>query len=164
MGSIALLLILVGAFIAYEAAKNFQPANAEASASPAAPITPTAASNLTAIPNAGQGAVGSNIGWILTNAQQAAGVNGWDAGLRAVLAQENGGLNSAAVNPVSVNGEHATGLFQMLPSTFAANASPSCTDILNPMCNAIAAINYIRQRYGSPANIPNLGTSAYQGY
>lgn len=39
---------------------------------------------------------------------------------------------------------------QTLPSTFKANAAPGLTDIYNPVHNLVAAINYIKGRYGHP--------------
>jgi len=71
---------------------------------------------------------------------------------------------SKATNPTAVGGEHATGFLQTLPSTFQANAAPGMTDISNPVDNAVAAINYIKSRYGSPANIPGLTSGNYKGY
>ena len=57
---------------------------------------------------------------------------------------------------------------QMLPSTFAAHAQPGHTDILDPVDNLSAAIDYIRDRYGDPSSTPGLWALArgahYVGY
>lgn len=66
------------------------------------------------------------------------------------LAEHESSFNPEAVNPIKVNGENATGLMQTLPSTFKANAAPGLTDIYNPVHNLVAAINYIKGRYGHP--------------
>ncbi len=67
------------------------------------------------------------------------------------LAQHESGFNPKAVNKIAVKGEHATGLMQMLPSTFRAYAAPGMTDIFNPVHNLVAAINYIKKRYKHPS-------------
>ena len=57
---------------------------------------------------------------------------------------------------------------QMLPSTFAAHAQPGHADILDPVDNLSAAIDYIKDRYGDPSNTPGLRALArgdhYVGY
>ncbi len=87
----------------------------------------------------------------------------------AILMQSESSGNPVAQNKTPVyskkhGSEHATGLFQMLPSTFRAHAQPGHTDIWNPMDNTLAAISYIRGRYGHPANIPGLGRPGFKGY
>lgn len=86
----------------------------------------------------------------------------------AILVQAESSGNPVAQNKTPVHTrhgrEHATGLFQMLPSTFRAHAQPGHTDIWNPLDNTLAAISYIRGRYGHPANIPGLGQPGYKGY
>ena len=67
------------------------------------------------------------------------------------LAEHESSFNPNAINPQTVNGEHATGLMQTLPSTFQENALPGYEDIYNPVHNLIAAINYIKNRYGHPS-------------
>ena len=74
--------------------------------------------------------------------------------------QHESGGNPTIVNP---NGG-ATGLMQVKPGTFSANAAPGMGSITNPLDNAVAAINYIKSRYGSPQNIPGIYTSSYQGF
>jgi uncharacterized protein YunC (DUF1805 family)/predicted amino acid-binding ACT domain protein len=84
--------------------------------------------------------------------------------LMELLVQRESGGNPNAVNPTPVMGEHATGLLQMLPSTFRSNMVAGHTNILNPIDNAIASIRYIERTYGSPGNIPGLVSGNYQGY
>ncbi|MFT9116552.1 MAG: phage tail tape measure protein [Sporolactobacillus sp.] len=79
----------------------------------------------------------------------------WAPGLISIAMHESGG-NSSAVNPVKVLGQHATGLMQMLPSTFAANMAKGHTRITDGLDNMIAAIHYIDKRYGNPYNTPGI--------
>ncbi len=69
------------------------------------------------------------------------------------------------VNNIPVGNEYATGLMQMLPSTFREYQFKNLNDIKNPIHNIAAAIMYIKKRYGSVYNTP-LFTSggSYMGY
>lgn len=89
----------------------------------------------------------------------------WLPALETLVARESGG-NASAIDPISVGGEHATGLLQTLPSTFSEYAMPGyASNIDNPLDNAIAAIRYIKAEYGSPANIVGIGRpGTYEGY
>lgn len=95
----------------------------------------------------------------------------WLPGLLKLTSYESGDPgtlgsgNPALVNSVPVGNEYATGLLQMLPSTFREFMQGGFSNILNPIDNAIAAIRYIKNRYGSVYNTP-LFTSggAYMGY
>lgn len=69
-----------------------------------------------------------------------------------VLAGKESSYNPRAWNPVEVDGENATGLMQTVPSTFKAHAMPGYEDIYNPVHNLLAAISYIKGRYGTPWN------------
>ncbi len=57
---------------------------------------------------------------------------------------------------------------QTIPSTFSSNAFPGHNNILNPVDNILAAINYIKGRYGDISNHPGLKSMArggpYVGY
>ncbi|MBV4432244.1 phage tail tape measure protein [Clostridium tyrobutyricum] len=87
----------------------------------------------------------------------------WLPGLEQLVQRESGG-DPLAYNNISVGGEHATGLMQMLGSTFSSYAASGHTNILNPLDNILSAINYIKARYGSVMNIPNLFNGNYVGY
>ncbi|MBV4417708.1 transglycosylase SLT domain-containing protein, partial [Clostridium tyrobutyricum] len=67
-------------------------------------------------------------------------------------------------NPQSVGGEHATGLLQMLKSTFDEFKLGALNNITNPIDNSASAIRYIKSRYGSVYNIPHLYGGGYKGY
>lgn len=101
----------------------------------------------------------------LRDAARLAGVPAdWVPWLALLVGYESGG-NPAAQSPASVGGQHASGLLQMLPSTFARYALPGYGDIWNPVDNALAAIRYIRADYGAPWNIPGVRSAAtYRGY
>jgi soluble lytic murein transglycosylase-like protein len=94
----------------------------------------------------------------------------WAPGLKTI-AQHESSLNPAAANLSASNGDLAKtplGLMQMLPSTFAAHAQAGRGDILDPVDNLTAAIDYIKDRYGDPASTPGLAALArgehYRGY
>ncbi|KYC67170.1 phage tail tape measure protein [Heyndrickxia coagulans] len=111
----------------------------------------------------GSGGSGNATSW-LTAALGATGTPlSWLPGLQKLVNAESGG-NPNAVNPITVLGQHATGLLQMLPSTFAAHAMKGFGNILNPVHNAIAAIRYIKGRYGSVYNTPLFRGGSYKGY
>jgi SLT domain-containing protein len=90
----------------------------------------------------------------------------WLPDLLEIVAAESGTRNPdgsvqigtgdpRARNTTAVNGQHAEGLLQTLPSTFIANVPAGLpSDIDNPVSNAAAAINYIAARYGNPQNTP----------
>jgi soluble lytic murein transglycosylase-like protein len=93
----------------------------------------------------------------------------WAPGLKAI-AQHESSLDPSAANLDASGGNLAKtplGLMQMLPSTFAAHA-PGGGDILDPVDNLTAAIDYIKDRYGDPAATPGLRALArgehYRGY
>lgn len=105
-----------------------------------------------------------NVSSWLDQAISATGVGeDWKPYLAWLVSKESSG-NPKAKNPTPVNGEHATGLLQILPSTFKANAMSGHTNIYNPVDNAIAAINYIKRRYGHPSRIKGIYGSSWVGY
>jgi SLT domain-containing protein/phage tail tape-measure protein len=110
------------------------------------------------------GAMSGNVSAWLT---AALGITGtpmnWLSGLLRLVKAESGG-NPLAVNPQAVNGEHATGLLQTLGSTFRQYAVKGLDNILNPIANAAAAINYIKSTYGSVYNTPLFKGGSYVGY
>ncbi len=60
--------------------------------------------------------------------------------------------------------ERASGLFQVLPTTFDAHALKGMKDIWNPLDNAVSAVRYIVGRYGTPFAIPGINSNQYRGY
>jgi hypothetical protein len=110
---------------------------------------------------------GNALSWIQT-AMADTGVSGsnW-TNLLAQLVQAESGGNPNAINSTTVDGEHAEGIAQMLPSTFAAHMMQGMSDIFNPIDNLVSSIRYILGRYGSPENLislTGLGTGNYKGY
>ncbi|MBV4417083.1 transglycosylase SLT domain-containing protein, partial [Clostridium tyrobutyricum] len=84
-------------------------------------------------------------------------------GLMHLVQLESGG-DPNNWNPQSVGGEHATGLLQMLRSTFEEFKLGALNNITNPIDNSASAIRYIKSRYGSVYNIPHLYGGGYKGY
>ncbi|HHY67967.1 MAG TPA: transglycosylase SLT domain-containing protein [Alicyclobacillus sp.] len=93
----------------------------------------------------------------------------WLPDLQWLVMRESGG-DAHAHNPTPVfysaawGYQHAEGLLQLMPPTFFAHKMAGHEDIWNPVDNAIAAIDYIKGKYGTPRGIPNFGTAAYVGY
>lgn len=107
-------------------------------------------------------AVGGTVaGWITQALKIAGAPLSWLGALEVLVSKESGG-NPRAVNPTPVGSEHATGLFQTLPSTFGAYSLGG--SIFDPVADAVAGIRYLRARYGSPFNIPGLLSGTYMGY
>ncbi|MHB1937065.1 MAG: transglycosylase SLT domain-containing protein [Acidobacteriaceae bacterium] len=127
-------------------------------------------------PGSGASSPSSNV---MTWVQQALGQMGagisseWGNIMSSLAMKESGGNPNAvngqgvqyyANNPSSI--EHAMGLMQMMPSTFAAN-SKGGGSIFNPLDNIMASMNYILGRYHTPANFmaqTGFGTANYKGY
>lgn len=109
------------------------------------------------------GFLGGNVAsWITQSLRITRSPLSWLGALETLVSRESGG-NPRAWNPVSVLGQHASGMWQMLPSTFAAYSLGG--SIWNPVAEGAAAIRYIRAVYGSPYNIAGLlGGGAYYGY
>jgi hypothetical protein len=110
------------------------------------------------------GALSGNVtGWLTAGLGITGTPMSWLPGLIQLVKRESGG-NPMAYNGISVGGEHATGLLQMLASTFRENMFPGLTNISNPIANTASAIRYIKKRYGNVMNIPNLFSGNYKGY
>lgn len=110
------------------------------------------------------GAMSGNVSEWLTAALALTGTPvSWLPGLLKLVQAESGG-DPTAVNSQGVGGEHATGLLQTLPSTFAEYAVAGLGNIMNPIANAAAAINYIKKTYGSVFNTPLFRGGTYVGY
>ncbi|HEV7864752.1 MAG TPA: transglycosylase SLT domain-containing protein [Acidimicrobiia bacterium] len=108
--------------------------------------------------------------WIAEAIARTGAPESWATGLRTI-AQHESSLNPTAANTDASAGKPAAtpiGLMQMLPSTFAAHAEPGHGNILDPVDNLSAAIDYIKDRYGNPASTPGLRALArgdhYVGY
>jgi hypothetical protein len=88
----------------------------------------------------------------------------WYSSLAKLVSLESGG-NPRAYNPqvAGSSGEHAEGMWQMIPSTYS-NFATMTGGIWNPVSEGVAAIRYIRAKWGSPMNIPGLISGAYGGY
>lgn len=74
------------------------------------------------------------------------------------LARHESGGNPRAINNWDINarrGDPSRGLFQTIGATFRAYSLPGLKDIYNPVHNAVAAIRYIKSRYGSIFRIPS---------
>lgn len=107
---------------------------------------------------------GNVTGWITAALHGAGAPMSWLPALQRLVSLESGG-NPRAVNPTAVMGEHASGLWQMLYSTFVgAGGRGGMMGMFNPILEGIAAIRYIMGRYGSPFNIPGLFSGGYRGY
>ena len=122
---------------------------------------------LSAAPGAA-GAPGDVDAWIEQAIARTGAPESWAPGLRAIAEHESS-FNPSAANRSGANpGGTPLGLMQMLPSTFAAHAQPGHGDILDPVDNLSAAIDYIRDRYGDPSSTPGLWALArgahYVGY
>jgi soluble lytic murein transglycosylase-like protein len=120
---------------------------------------------------AGTAAPGGNADqWIAEAIARTGAPASWAPALKTIAEHESS-LDPAAANAAASGGHAAAtplGLMQMLPSTFAAHARPGHADILDPVDNVSAAIDYIKDRYGDPANTPGLRALAagahYVGY
>lgn len=107
-------------------------------------------------------------GWIA----QAIGLTGvpgtWAGPMSVLIGRESGG-NPNAINLWDSNaaaGHPSQGLTQTIPSTFLAyHQAGTSFNILDPVANIAASINYIKARYGSIFNVqqanPNLPPQGY---
>lgn len=113
---------------------------------------------------------GNVASWIQQAMKDTGTPDSWLAGLEMITSRESGSPgqlgtgNPNLKNSIPVDGEFATGLMQMLPSTFRENMRAGHNNILNPVDNIESAIDYIKKRYGSVYNIPNWNNGSYRGY
>lgn len=120
---------------------------------------------------AGMGAVGGNIKDWLQKALMITGTSmNWLGPLSQMAMHESGG-NPRAINLWDSNAKRGTpskGLMQTIDPTFNAYKMKGLNDIWNPIHNAVAAINYIKARYGSVFNTPGMRSKrnggSYKGY
>ncbi|MED3779405.1 tape measure protein [Heyndrickxia sporothermodurans] len=105
---------------------------------------------------------------------QAIGIAGvpasWAGPLQTIAMKESGG-NPRAVNNWDSNAKRGTpsqGLMQTIGPTFNAYKFPGHNNIFNPVDNILAAIGYIKSRYGNVFNVPGIKAmaagGAYRGY
>jgi hypothetical protein len=102
-------------------------------------------------------------GWI----QAALGLTGapqtWAGPLSVLIGRESGG-NPNAINLWDSNakaGHPSQGLMQTIPGTFQAyHQAGTSWNILDPVANIAAGINYIRSRYGSIFNVQQANPNA----
>ncbi len=155
MNAVGIVIMALAALVLYEGVKHLGARPVAASAGqPAASGQPPAgaasssplfgAVRLTGVP--GEQAA-------LASIQQALAITGapltWAGDLLTIARNESNYSPSA-------NSGAAQGLMQMAPQTFATYAMPGHTDINNPLDNVLAAIAYIRARYGSPGQTPGI--------
>ncbi|MED2976580.1 transglycosylase SLT domain-containing protein [Bacillus swezeyi] len=120
---------------------------------------------------AGMGAVGGNVkDWLLKALIITGTPMSWLGPLSQMAMHESGG-NPRAVNLWDSNAQRGTpskGLMQTIDPTFNAYKMKGLNDIWNPIHNAVAAINYIKARYGSIFNTPGMRSKrnggGYRGY
>lgn len=82
----------------------------------------------------------------------------WFQPLVTIAMRESGG-NPRAINLWDINAKRGTpskGLFQTIDPTFNRYKLPGLNDIWNPVHNAVAAIRYMIDRYGSVFNVPGI--------
>ncbi|MGM0967128.1 MAG: transglycosylase SLT domain-containing protein [Bacillota bacterium] len=117
------------------------------------------------------GASGLSVQQWLMAALMATGTSmSWLPGLMTIAQHESNG-NPRAINLWDSNAKKGTpskGLMQTIGPTFNSNKGKGMNDIWNPIHNAVAAINYIKGRYGTVFNTPGLRSmkngGAYKGY
>jgi Transglycosylase SLT domain len=126
-----------------------------------AAATTSAITNLMSSGGPGGHISGNAMGWIVAALAMAHAPASWANILSVLVGKESGG-NPNAVDPISVGGQHAEGLWQMLPSTFGMYSAGG--SLWNPIMEGVAAIRYIQSRYGSPYGIPGLSGGNYVGY
>ncbi|MEV9500177.1 transglycosylase SLT domain-containing protein [Bacillus safensis] len=119
----------------------------------------------------GMGASNLNVKQWLMAAIMATGTSmSWLPGLMTIAQNESHG-DPRAINLWDSNAKKGTpskGLMQTIGTTFNANKGKGMNDIWNPIHNAVAAINYIKGRYGTVFNTPGLRSmrrgGPYKGY
>jgi SLT domain-containing protein/phage-related protein len=107
----------------------------------------------------GGGKVSGNVAQWIRAAMAITGVpTSWFQPLVAIAMKESGG-NPRAINLWDINAKRGTpskGLMQTIDPTFNRYKLPGLNDIWNPVHNAVAAIRYIIDRYGSVFNVPGI--------
>ncbi|MCJ0932545.1 phage tail tape measure protein [Virgibacillus halodenitrificans] len=109
----------------------------------------------------GSGKVSGNVKSWITEAMKHTGVPGnWAGPLATIAMKESGGRTGpSTINKWDSNWRRGTpsmGLMQTIRPTFESYKGRGMNDIMNPVHNAVAAINYIKSRYGSVFNVPGI--------
>ncbi|GGB41751.1 hypothetical protein GCM10011409_19120 [Lentibacillus populi] len=121
----------------------------------------------------GSGNYSGNLKKWISEAITATGVSGsWAGPLATIAMKESGGRTGpATINKWDSNWRRGTpsmGVMQTIKPTFDAYKKKGMNDIMNPVHNIVAAINYIKSRYGTPWNTPGIKSMAnggpYKGY
>lgn len=120
---------------------------------------------------AGGGNVSGSVKSWIAQAMAITGVPAsWASALETIAMKESGG-NPKAINLWDINamrGIPSKGLMQTIDPTFNAYKMSGLNDIWNPIHNAVAAIRYIKARYGTVFNTPGIKSMArggpYRGY
>lgn len=109
--------------------------------------------------------------WFATAAQLTGVPSSWIPGLETIGHYESGDDPNAINNWDSnaLAGTPSEGIMQVIGPTFAAYHQPgTAMNLLDPVANIAASINYIKARYGDINNVPGLRALAaghsYVGY
>lgn len=118
----------------------------------------------------GGAAPGSVRQWIMAAMMATGTPMSWLGPLSTIAMKESGG-NPRAINLWDINAKRgipSKGLMQTIGPTFNSYKGKGMNDIYNPIHNAVAAIRYIKSRYGNVFNVPGIKSmargGAYRGY
>src|SRR5699024_10727594 len=104
----------------------------------------------------GGDASGNVKSWIRAAIAATGSPKSWQRALETIAMKESGGrTGTSTINKWDINWKRGTpsmGLMQTIRPTFEAYKKAGMNDIMNPIHNAAAAINYIKARYGTPFN------------
>jgi TP901 family phage tail tape measure protein len=113
---------------------------------------------------------GSLSKWINAAIKIAGVPQSWFKPLTTIAIKESGG-NPRAINRWDINAKRgipSMGLMQTIRPTFEAHKKKGFNNILNPVHNILAAIGYIKSRYGNVWNVPGIKamrkSGKYVGY
>ena len=120
----------------------------------------------------GGNASGNVKSWISAAIAATGAPKSWQSALETIAMKESGGRTGpSTINKWDINwtrGTPSMGLMQTIRPTFEAYKKAGMNDIMNPIHNAVAAINYIKSRYGTPFNTPGIKSMSrggpYKGY
>ncbi|QII49469.1 phage tail tape measure protein [Bacillus paralicheniformis] len=120
----------------------------------------------------GEKASGNVKQWVRAAMAKTNSPESWFTPLVTIAMKESGGRTGpSTVNRWDSNWRRGTpsmGLMQTIKPTFDAYKLPGMNDIMNPVHNAVAAIRYIKSRYGNPFNTPGIRSMSrggpYKGY